>query len=61
MAHNVSKNRLIFPVLFRLDREVFLGFLQLIFPIFFPLEREVFWVSYITLLRVLLFIFPVLP
>ena len=27
----------------------------------FPLDREVFWVFCITLLRVLLFIFPVLP
>ena len=34
---------------------------MLIFPAFFPLDREVFWVFCVTLLRVLLFIFPVLP
>ena len=33
----------------------------LIFPAFFPLDREVFWVFCITLLIVLLFIFPVFP
>ena len=38
-----------------------MGFLHLIFPAFFSLDREVFWVFCITLLRVLLFIFPVLP
>ena len=38
-----------------------MGFLHLIFPAPFPLDREVFWVFCITLLGVLLFIFPVLP
>ena len=38
-----------------------MGFLHLIFTVFFPPDREVFWVFCITLLRVLLFIFPVLP
>ena len=33
----------------------------LIFPAFFPLDRELFWVFCTTLLRVLLFIFLVLP
>ena len=37
-----------------------MGFWLLIFPAFFPVDREVFWVFCITLLRVLLFIFPVL-
>ena len=38
-----------------------MGFLHLIFPAFLLLDREVFWVFCITWLRVLWFIFPVLP
>ena len=57
MAHNESRNCLIFPALFPLDREVFWVFCILIFPAFFPLDREVFWVFCITLLIVLLLFF----
>ena len=61
MAQKVSRNCFDFPAFFPLDREVLLGFLHLIFPAFFPFDREVFWVFYITLFRLLLFIFSVLP
>ena len=42
MAHNVSRNCLIFPAFFPLEREVILGFLHIIFPHFFLLIERFF-------------------